>query len=75
MKYSSRSLNEPGLTFPLSFPIKIMVEYRPGGVYVDHAPMVMTTDPESATDEIVRTKGWDRYPHFLTSDVRVEGGI
>ena len=75
MKYSSTNLHEPGVTLPLKFEIKVFVEYRPGGVRADHAPMVYTRDPEAAADEIVRTKGWDRLPGYEPSDVWVDGGI
>lgn len=75
MKYSSRNLIEPGVILPLPFPVKIIVEYCPGGVCVDSAPMIYAKDPEAAADEIVRTKGWDRLPGHTSSDVWVDGGL
>jgi hypothetical protein len=57
MKYSSRNLYEPRITLPLKFKVKVLVEYRPVGRPIEYAPMVFTTDPEAAADEIVRTKG------------------
>jgi hypothetical protein len=64
MKYSSRNLNEPGIERPLQFKIKIVVEFRPGGVLLDQLPVFYTDDPEGAVDEIVRERGWDRRPDY-----------
>jgi hypothetical protein len=75
MKYSSNNLHEPGITLPLKFKVKVLVEYRPAGRPIEFAPMVFTTDPEAAADEIVRTKGWDQLPDYKPSDVWVDGGI
>jgi hypothetical protein len=72
VKYSSRNLKDPEITFPLAFPIKLSVEYCPGGVYTDSA-VVYSKDPESTADEIVRRKGWDRLAGYQPSDVWVDG--
>lgn len=75
MKYRSINLHEPGLIFPLRFPVKVIVEYRPGGVLVDSASQLSTSDPEAAADEIVRSRGWDRRPGYQPSDVWVDAGM
>jgi hypothetical protein len=75
MKYSSMNLNEEGITLPLRFPIKLIVEYRPNGVLLDYASMFYSADPEGATDKIVRTKQWDQIPGFKPSDVWVDGAF
>lgn len=75
VKYSSYNLHQPGINLPLPFKIKVIVEYRPGGVLSDAAPMVYTLDPEATADEIVRSRGWDRYPGYQPADVWVNGGI
>ncbi len=73
MKFSSNTLHEPEITLPLPFPIKLIVEYRPGGVLVDHAEIVVSTDPEAVADEIVRAKAWDLWLGYRPSDVWVDG--
>lgn len=75
MKYSSHNLHEPGITLPLTFEIKVFVEFRPAGRPVEYAPMVLTKDPETAADTIVHTKGWDQLPDYRPTDVWVDGGI
>jgi len=75
MKYSSMNLKEPGIALPFPFPIKIIVEFRPNGVFADYAPMFYSADPEPVVDEIVRTKGWDRHPDYQPTDVWVDGGM
>lgn len=75
MKYSSINLCEPGLTLPLPFPVKVIVEYRPGGVRVDSAPQIHTSDPEAAADEVVRARGWNERPDYRPSDVWVDAGM
>ena len=75
MKYNSRNLKELETSFPLSFPIKIFVEYRPGGELADYAPIFYTADPEPAVDDLVRTKGWDQRPDYQPLDVWVDGAF
>lgn len=75
MKYSSINLHEPGLALPLRFPVKVIVEYRPGGVLVDAAPQLSTSDPEAAADEVVRARGWDQRPGYRPADVWVDAGM
>jgi hypothetical protein len=75
MKYSTRNLNEPGISQPFSLPIKVIVEYRPKGALRDYAPAFYTKYPEQATDEIVRTRGWDQLPEYRASDVWVDGAF
>jgi hypothetical protein len=75
MKFSSRNLHERGITLPLPCPTKIVVEYRPGGVLADYAPIIYTSDPEAYADAIVREKGWDRQPGYRPSDVWVDGAF
>ncbi len=75
MKYSSRNLSEPGMILPLGFKIKVIVEFRPGGVLTDHVPVFYTKDSEAAVDEVVRERGWDRRPNYKPSDVWVDGAF
>ena len=75
MKDSSRTLREPEVPLPLRFPVKVIVEHRPGGVPADYAPIVMTADPEADDDEIVRAKAWDQRPGYQPSDVWVDAGF
>ncbi len=75
MKYSSRNLNDPGVRLPLPAPVKIIVDYLPGGVVADHAPVFYSADPEPHVDAIVRAKGWDARPGFDPADVWVDGGL
>ncbi len=75
MKYSSRIFNDPALRFPLDFPVKIIVDYMPGGVLADYAPTFYSADPEPAVDAIVREKGWDKLPGYDPSDVWVSWGF
>jgi hypothetical protein len=67
MKFSSRNLHESGITIPLPFATKIIVEYRPGGLLADYAPIIYSTDPEAAADAIVRERGWDRQPGYQST--------
>src|SRR5262249_17306582 len=75
MKFSSRNLHETGINLPLRFPTKVVVEYRPGGVLADYAPIIYTLDPEAYADACVREKGWDRLPGYKPSDVWVDGAF
>lgn len=75
MKYSSHNLHEPGIVLPLRFRVKVIVEYRPGGVLTDYAPMVYTNDPEGSADQIVKEKGWDWQAGYRPSDVWVDAGM
>lgn len=75
MKYSTTNLNEPGITLPLSFPMKLIIEYRPGGVLADFAPIMYSSDPERAADEIVKERGWDRLQNFQPTDVWIDGAF
>jgi hypothetical protein len=75
MKCSSRNLKDPGIVLPLPFPIKVIIEFRPGGKLIDHVPIFYSADPETAVDETVWAKGWDRHPGYLPSDIWVDGGI
>ena len=69
MKYSSKNLIELGISLPFSFPIKLIIEYRPGGILEDYAPTFESIDPESATDDVVKAKGWDQRPGYTPKDV------
>jgi hypothetical protein len=73
MKYRTRNLHD--YRSPLPFPIKLVVEYRPGGVLTDYAPTFYSSDPERAVDELVKRKGWDRRPEFRPENVWVDGAL
>jgi hypothetical protein len=75
MKYSTRNLTEQEISFPLRFSLKLIVEYRPGGVLVDSAPVLYSSDPERAVDEIVQAKGWNCLQGYQPKDVWVDGGF
>jgi hypothetical protein len=75
MRYSSKNLNEPGIILPLRFEIKVIVEFRPGGILVDHVPVFYTKDPEAAVNDLVHERGWDRRPDYKHSDVWVDGAF
>jgi hypothetical protein len=75
MKYSTHNLNDPKMSLPLAFPIKVIVEYRPNGVPVDSAPVVYSVDPEAIADEVVEARGWRRQPGYGPKDVWVDGGV
>lgn len=75
MKYSTRTLGDMAAEFPLKFTIKVIIEYLPDGVLTDSPPMIYTNDPETAADQAVRERGWDRLPGFKPEDVWVDGGI
>jgi hypothetical protein len=64
-----------GVHLPLRFPVKLVIEYRPNGVVVDHSPIIVSDDPEAALDEVVRAIGWERHPNFLHPDVWVDGAL
>jgi hypothetical protein len=75
VKYSSRSFNDPAIRFPLHFPLKIIVDYMPGGVLVDYAPLFYSADPEPEVDVIVKERGWDKRPGYDPADVWVNWGF
>jgi hypothetical protein len=75
MKYSSHNLNESGIELPLQFPLKVVVEYRPGGVLTDHVPAFCAVDPEVAVDNIVRERGWDKSAGYDPLDVWIDGAF
>lgn len=74
MKYSG-NFQAQDIPLPLRFPVKLIIEYRPGGVLVDYAPMMYHADPEAAADEVVRERGWDARPGYRPSDVWVNGAL
>jgi hypothetical protein len=55
--------------------MKFIVEYRPGGVLEDYAPLLYSSDPEPDVDAVVTSKGWDRRPAFNPKDVWVDGAF
>ncbi len=69
MKYSSRNLNEPEISLPLRFEMRVIVQFRPGGILVDHVPVFCTKDPEGAVDQIVRERGWDQRAAYEPSNI------
>jgi hypothetical protein len=72
MKYSTHNLQD--CRFPLQFPLKLIVEYRPNGVLVDFVDSFTATEG-SAVDEVVRRKGWSLRPGFKLEDVWVDGAF
>lgn len=74
MKYSTRNLNEDGLTLPLPFPVKVIVEYKPGGVSRDLV-VVYSANPERAADETVLSRGWDKEEGYDPRNVWVDGAV
>jgi hypothetical protein len=76
MKYSSRNLGQQnGVPLPLQFAIKIVVEYRPGGILADCAPVFYSASPESDADAIVAERGWNRQNGYTPRDVWVDGAV
>ena len=58
-----------------SFPIKLIIEYRPDDILVEYAHPIYATDPELATDDIVKARGWDQRPGYKPEHVWVDGAF
>lgn len=68
MKYSTHNFQD--CPFPLRFPVRLHVEYRPGGVLSDYAHF--DAKDESAVDEIICLMGWPLRDGFSYQDVWVD---
>jgi RHS repeat-associated protein len=76
MKYSNNNLREPGVTLPLPFKFKIIVEYRPGGVISDAAPVPLRLrrleqggPGQDSSNVVIVTYGRDALHRHVTDTV------